>query len=237
MRCTRAVTHWFDHTRLAALERQARLRREAERRRLARAAKIEHPLRRVTSALRHALRGSRNRTGAASSPLTRMADVATSGSSRSVRAGSVTELRLVVTATNFDETVTFFRDVLGLLDIGAVPSPDGRVMILDAGRATLEVADETHAAFVDEVEVGWRSAGRFRVALAVPDAAAQTRVLEAAGARVIAPPTPTPWRSMNARLLGPDGIELTLFSGLDTPEQPAGSRQPSLEAEPAPCRS
>jgi predicted enzyme related to lactoylglutathione lyase len=143
----------------------------------------------------------------------------------------------VVTATNFDEAVTFFRDALGLPDIGAVPSPDGRVAILDAGRATLELADPKHAAYVDEVEVGWRSAGRMRVAFAVTDAVAQTRILEEAGARVIAPPTPTPWHSLNARLTGPESIELTLFSALHVkPEQPAESRQPRVEEETARCQ-
>ena len=38
--------------------------------------------------------------------------------------------------------------------------------------------------------------------------------LEAAGATVLAPPTLTPWRSMNARLEGPAGLQLTLFTEL-----------------------
>ena len=87
----------------------------------------------------------------------------------------------------------------------------GRVTILDAGRATLELLDEEHAAFVDEVEVGRRVAGHVRLAFEVVDAAALTRELEAAGAEVVAPPTRTPWESLNARLEGPAGLQLTLF--------------------------
>jgi predicted enzyme related to lactoylglutathione lyase len=236
------MTEWFDYTRLAVLEHQARLRREAEQRRFVHAAKTDHPPRhRVTNVLRSALRALPTRaTPAASCPTAAitLAEAATPRRSPPVsRAGSVTELRLVVTATNFDEAVTFFRDALGLPDIGAVPSPDGRVAILDAGRATLELADPKHAAYVDEVEVGWRSAGRMRVAFAVTDAVAQTRILEEAGARVIAPPTPTPWHSLNARLTGPESIELTLFSALHVkPEQPAESRQPRVEEETARCQ-
>lgn len=43
---------------------------------------------------------------------------------------------------------------------------------------------------------------------------AATSALEAAGAAVIAAPTPTPWESLNARLEGPAGLQLTLFSDL-----------------------
>ena len=41
-----------------------------------------------------------------------------------------------------------------------------------------------------------------------------TGALAAAGARVIAEPTRTPWNSLNARLEGPAGLQLTLFSEL-----------------------
>jgi lactoylglutathione lyase len=91
----------------------------------------------------------------------------------------------------------------------------GRVTILEAGRATLELLDEEHAAFVDEVEVGRRVAGHVRVAFEVDDAAATTRALEAAGATVVAAPTETPWRSLNARLEAPAGLQLTLFQEPD----------------------
>jgi predicted enzyme related to lactoylglutathione lyase len=88
------------------------------------------------------------------------------------------------------------------------------VTILEAGRATLELLDPTHSAFVDEVEVGRRVAGHIRLAFEVDDSAAATRRLEAAGATVIAEPTRTPWSSLNARLEGPAGLQLTLFTEL-----------------------
>src|SRR5687767_6368584 len=112
----------------------------------------------------------------------------------------VLEMRLVVTAAHYDEALTFYRDVLGMPELGAFSSPGGRVTILDAGRATLELADQPHAAYVDEVEVGRRVAGHIRVALQVPDAEAATNEAVAAGAELIAPPVETPWRSLNARL-------------------------------------
>jgi lactoylglutathione lyase len=122
----------------------------------------------------------------------------------------VTELRLVVTAPDYDQALRFYRDALGLPERAAYASPGGRVTILEAGRATLELADPPHAAYIDDVEVGRRVAGHIRVALQVGDTAAATATLAAAGATVIA----TPWRSLNARLAGPAGPQLTLFSDL-----------------------
>ena len=129
-------------------------------------------------------------------------------------APSVRELRVAVTAPDYDEAVVFYRDVLGLRERAAFASEDGHVTILEAGRATLELLDPTHAAFVDEVEVGRRVAGHVRIAFEVDDSATTARALAAAGATVLAQPTRTPWNSLNARLEGPAGLQLTLFTEL-----------------------
>jgi lactoylglutathione lyase len=130
-------------------------------------------------------------------------------------ADPVRQLRLVVTATDYDEAVMFYRDVLGLPQEAAFAVAGGRVTILDAGRATLEITDPVHAAYIDEVEVGRRVAGHIRVAFEIGDADATTQRLLEAGATLIAPPTETPWRSRNARLQGPGDLQLTLFQELD----------------------
>jgi predicted enzyme related to lactoylglutathione lyase len=127
---------------------------------------------------------------------------------------AVRELRLVVTAEDYEAALRFYRDELGLPERGAFSSPDGRVTILEAGRATLEIADPGHAAFIDEVEVGRRVAGRIRVAFQVDDAPAVTARLADAGAEVLAEPTRTPWNSLNSRLEAPAGLQLTLFTEL-----------------------
>jgi predicted enzyme related to lactoylglutathione lyase len=124
---------------------------------------------------------------------------------------AVRELRLVVTAEDYDAALRFYRDILGLPERAAYASPGGRVTILEAGRATLEIADPPHAAYIDEVEVGRRVAGHIRVAFQVDDVTAATDAVAAAGATVIAAPTPTPWRSVNSRLAAPAGLQLTLF--------------------------
>ena len=126
----------------------------------------------------------------------------------------VRELRVAVTAEDYERALRFYRDVLGMPERAAFSSEDGHVTILDAGRATLELLDITHAGFVDHVEVGKRVAGHIRIALEVDNAEQATRDAEAAGAEIIAPPTRTPWNSLNARLSGPAGLQLTLFEEL-----------------------
>jgi lysophospholipase L1-like esterase/predicted enzyme related to lactoylglutathione lyase len=127
---------------------------------------------------------------------------------------AVRELRLVVTAADYDEALVFYRDALGLAVREAYHSPDGRVTILEAGRATLELADANQAAFIDRVEVGRRVAGHVRVAFEVADSAEAARRLVEAGAELVAEPTRTPWDSLNARLEAPAGLQLTLFQEL-----------------------
>jgi catechol 2,3-dioxygenase-like lactoylglutathione lyase family enzyme len=126
----------------------------------------------------------------------------------------VRELRLVVTAPHYDDALRFYRDGLGLRELAVFSSPGGHVTLLDAGRATLELTDPTHAAYIDEVEVGERVAPHVRVAFEVEDAEHATAVAAAAGAHVLAAPRRTPWNSLNARLAAPGGLQLTLFEEL-----------------------
>lgn len=125
--------------------------------------------------------------------------------------GGVKQLRVVVTADDYNEAVRFYRDVLGMPEEGAFAAEGGHVTILDAGRATLEITDPVHAAYIDRVEVGRRVAGRIRIALEVADARDATNQALAAGAALIAEPVVTPWNSLNSRLEGPAALQLTLF--------------------------
>src|SRR4051812_37006978 len=90
----------------------------------------------------------------------------------------VSELRLVLTVPDFDAALRFYRDTLGL-DVEAVWSSEGgHVVLLSAGRATLELVDEAHAAEIDRIEVGRRVAGPVRVAFRVGDSDAVGAELE-----------------------------------------------------------
>jgi lactoylglutathione lyase len=126
----------------------------------------------------------------------------------------VRQLRLCVTASDYDQALHFYRDVLGLPEQASYTASGGRVTILNAGLATLELADPVYAAYIDQVEVGSRVAGPVRVAFEVADAPAVTASLAGAGAEVIAPPTRTPWHSLNARLAAPAGLQVTIFAEL-----------------------
>jgi predicted enzyme related to lactoylglutathione lyase len=128
----------------------------------------------------------------------------------------VRQLRLVVEADDYDAAVAFYRDVLGMPEEAAFSGDgDARVMILDAGRATLEIANPAQKRMIDDVEVGRQVSPRLRVALEVDDAEARTADARDAGAAVVAPPTRTPWNSLNARFDAPAGLHLTLFEELD----------------------
>jgi len=127
----------------------------------------------------------------------------------------VRQLRLVVEATDFEEAVAFYRDALGLeVELDLESEGGAHVVILDAGRATLEISNPAQVDLIDAVEVGRRVSPHLRVAFEVDDVAAATDRLVDAGATAIAPPTRTPWDSLNARLDGPGGLQLTLFEEL-----------------------
>lgn len=130
------------------------------------------------------------------------------------------QLRLVVEVDDFDAALAFYRDALGLPEAAAFEGAgDARVAILDAGRATLELANPAQKRMIDRVEAGGIASPRIRVAFEVDDADGTTRRLEAAGATVVAAPVETPWRSRNARLEAPGDLTLTLFEELDGEER------------------
>ena len=131
--------------------------------------------------------------------------------------GRVRQLRVVVTAPDFDDALGFYRDVVGMPQSEAYEAEGGaRVAILDAGRATLELSNPAQVAFIDRVETdGDAPSDRIRLAVEVDDASTAAERLAGGGAAVEASARVTPWRSLNARLRGPAGLQLTLFEELD----------------------
>ena len=127
----------------------------------------------------------------------------------------VRELRLALTVEDYDQAVAFYRDRLGLPEVESFEGPDGRGVVLDAGRATLELLSVPQAELVDRVEVGARVAGPVRVALEVADSAETARRLAGGGAEALGEPVVTPWQHRNVRVRAPDGMQLTLFTVLD----------------------
>ena len=122
------------------------------------------------------------------------------------------ELRIALTVPDFDQAVAFYRDALGLEQLADWSGEDGRVILLEAGSATLELFDERQAGSVDRIEAGRRVSGPVRFAISVDDLDATADRLVDAGAEAMAPPVVPPWGGRNARLRTPDGMQLTLFS-------------------------
>jgi catechol 2,3-dioxygenase-like lactoylglutathione lyase family enzyme len=134
-------------------------------------------------------------------------------------AGPVLQLRLVLETEDLDAALAFYRDALGLPELESYSGEGGaRVAILGIPAATLELANPAQVAMIDEVEVGRSVAHPYaltvRVAFEVADAATTTSTLVTAGAEPVAPPTRTPWNSLNARLEAPGGMQLTVFQEL-----------------------
>lgn len=136
---------------------------------------------------------------------------------------SVHQLRLVLQVDDIDAAAAFYRDALGLTEQAAFEGAgDARVLILNAGIATLELANAAQVRMIDGIEADGQPSARMRVAFEVDDSAASTDQLVSAGADLIASPRETPWRSLNARLLAPDGTQLTLFQELESLEERSG---------------
>ncbi|MFD4992005.1 VOC family protein [Cellulosimicrobium cellulans] len=149
----------------------------------------------------------------------------------------VRQLRLVVEAADYDAALAFYRDVLGLPErIAYADGEDDRVAILDVGHATLEIANPAHKRAIDDVEVGRQVAGHLRVAFEVDDARVATDRAVEAGAELVAPPTRTPWGSLNSRLDAPAGLHVTLFQELGGEEgvPPGVVAEPGARDDPAP---
>ena len=124
----------------------------------------------------------------------------------------IKELRIILTVDNLDELVKFYRDVAGMETSKEWHEQTGHGIILDAGRASLELIDKNHAALIDQLEVGKRIAGPIRLALRVSDDinSATANFVEG-GAKQLAQPTRAPWSDV-ARIEAPDGMQITLFT-------------------------
>ena len=129
------------------------------------------------------------------------------------------ELRVALTTSDYERSVKFYCDGLGLEPAQFWNNGQGRALIINMGSATLEIFDETQAQTIDQIETGQRISGQIRFALQVPDLKAAMDRLLAHGATLVHPPIITPWGDHNVRLQDPDGMQITLFQGPDDHEQ------------------
>lgn len=127
------------------------------------------------------------------------------------KAQPVQELRVALTVPDFEQAVRLYQHGFGLPVVMQWDNPDGRGVVLDAGRATLELIDQAQAATIDRIEVGERVSGPVRLALEVANVEEMGRALHEAGANALHEPVHTPWGDFNLRMQAPDGMQLTLF--------------------------
>ena len=125
------------------------------------------------------------------------------------------ELRVALTTEAFEQLASFYLDGLGLEPAQVWPEDQGQALVLDMGKATLEVFDEKQADTIDQIEVGHRISGQIRFALQVSDLDAAMERLVAHGATLVHPPVITPWGDRNVRFQDPDGMQITLYQAQD----------------------
>jgi len=123
----------------------------------------------------------------------------------------VLELRVALTTRDYERVVKFYSEGLGIEPAAIWNNDGGRALILDLGKATLELFDERQAEVIDQLEAGRRVSGQIRFALQVPDLNAAVERLLDHGATLVHEPVQTPWGDYNVRLQDPDGMQITLF--------------------------
>ena len=123
----------------------------------------------------------------------------------------VFELRVAITTRDYERLVKFYCNGLGIEPAALWNNGQGHALILDMGKATLEIFDEAQAETIDQLEAEKRVSGPIRFALRVPNLETAMKRLLAHGATLVHPPVLTPWGDYNVRLQDPDGMQITLF--------------------------
>ena len=137
----------------------------------------------------------------------------------------VKELRIILTVDNLDEIIQFYRDVAGFpVSKEWRDENTGNGIILEAGRASLELIDKRDAATIDDIEVGRQIAGPVRLALNIGEnieGASEKFIAE--GAIALADIKQAPWSKVQ-RLQDPSGMQFTLFETSTLFENENGSK-------------
>ena len=124
----------------------------------------------------------------------------------------VKELRIILTVDNLNEMIKYYTETVGLNISKEWHEDSGNGIILEAGCASLELIDKSHASRIDQLEVGKRVAGPVRLALNI----GENNIEEASskfitgGAGKIAEIKQAPWSKV-MRIEDPSGMQISLF--------------------------
>jgi len=126
------------------------------------------------------------------------------------------EFRFAFFARDFARSVTFYRDALGMAELGGWDRPDGKGALLGAGGgAVVEIYGAAEGqAYTGPAPVALNLALRLRDVAAVDAAYGR---LVAGGAAIVEPPADRPWGHRSFVVADPDGIPIHLYCELGAP--------------------
>jgi catechol 2,3-dioxygenase-like lactoylglutathione lyase family enzyme len=128
----------------------------------------------------------------------------------------ILELRVTMTTHDYARLVKFYCEGLGIQPAEDYSDDVGKALLLEMGRATLELIDEPQAESIDRIEAGQRVSGPIRFAIRVPELQEAMDKMLAQGATLVHQPVITPWGDHNVRLADPEGMQITLFESRET---------------------
>ena len=127
----------------------------------------------------------------------------------------VRKFQVVLIAKDFDRTLAFYRDVLGLAISHSWDRPDGRGVYFHFGGGFIEVLDERSAEHVEKVEGGAKVplvAIPARIGVQVDDIEGLYQRLGSRGIPLQMALVDAPWGHRVFRVADPDGMVLTFYA-------------------------
>lgn len=111
------------------------------------------------------------------------------------------QFRIAVSPSDYDQSVGFYRDVMGLGLFRSWDRPDGRGSVFQAGNGLIEIVSG---------EGSREAPGFFGAVVEVEDAEAAYRELVARGGQA-SKPVLAPWGHLLFEVEAPDGLRLIFF--------------------------
>lgn len=119
------------------------------------------------------------------------------------------DLRVLISAKGYDESLAFYRDALGFEIAEAWDDPDGRGTLFRAADGFIEV-------FEANAHHPYHEVRGVRLAIEVPDAqAVHDRLVDRGGITITDAIDDRPWKHRSFSIDDPNGLALTFFHVID----------------------